>query len=81
MKRPFTLLDDHISTDTVACLETLLSQARAGEVIGIAFAAILKRRNYVVNTAGEAHRNPTFARGCIRALDDELGTRVRAKRQ
>lgn len=79
MKPPFTLMEDNISTDTVRCLETLLAQARKGEVIGLAFAAILKRRNYVVNTAGEAHRNPTFARGVLRALDDELAARVRTK--
>jgi hypothetical protein len=77
MKRPFTLVRDNISTDTVQCLDTLLEQARKGEVIGLAFVAILKRRNYVVNTAGEAHRNPTFARGCVGALDDELGRRIR----
>ena len=78
MRRPFTLLRDDISTDTIECLSTLLAQAKKGEVIGLAFIAILKRRNYVVNTAGEAHRNPTFTRGCVCALDDELGRRVQA---
>jgi hypothetical protein len=37
---------------------------------------MMKRRSYVVNTAGEAHRNPTFARGMVAALDDELGKRM-----
>jgi hypothetical protein len=76
MKRPFRLIPDSVSKDTVECLEVLLTQARRGEVIGIAFAAMLKRRAYITNTAGEAHRNPTFARGMIATLDDELASRV-----
>ena len=74
---PFILVPDLVSNDTVEALEMLLSEARRGEVIGIAFAAMLKRRSYIVNTAGEAHRNPTFARGMVAALDDQLGGRIR----
>lgn len=76
MRPPYTLVPDALSTDTVECLAELLKQAKAGNVIGIAFGAILKRRNYVVNSAGEAHRSPTFARGMLRALDDQLGQRI-----
>lgn len=77
MKPPFILIPDTISNDTVKCLEQLLDHAKRGDVIGIAFAAMLKRRGYIVNTAGEAHRNPTFARGMVSALNDQLGKRVR----
>lgn len=77
MKRPFVLIEDTISNDTVEALEQLLEHARAGEVIGIAFAAMLKRRGYIVNSAGEAFRNPTFSRGMVRALDERLGARIR----
>jgi len=38
---------------------------------------MLKRRGYIVNSAGEAHRNPTFSRGMLLALDDQLSTRIR----
>lgn len=76
MKPPYILIPDTISIDTVECLETLLDQARRGQIIGLAFAAMLKRRGYIVNTAGEAHRNPTFARGMLAALNDRLGHRV-----
>ncbi len=80
MRRPpFSLIPGTISTDTVDCLDELLTMARAGEVIGVAYVAMLKRRKYIVNTAGEAHRNPTFTRGMIQALNDELGQRVRGK--
>jgi len=77
VRPPFILIPDNLSNDTIECLQTLLDEAKAGKVIGLAFAAVLKRRGYIVNTAGEAHRNPTFARGMCAALDDELSTRIR----
>lgn len=76
MKRPITLIPDRVSTDTIEALKTLLEQANAGEVIGVAFVAQLKRRTYVVNTAGECYRNPTWTRGMVAALDDQLSRRV-----
>lgn len=77
MKPPFILVQDTVSNDTVACLEALLKEARKGQLIGIAYAGMLKKRGYIVNTAGECHRNATFARGMVAALDDQLSTRVR----
>lgn len=76
-KPPFVLVEDTVSNETIECLETLLKYARSGEVIGVAFAAMLKRRGYIVNTAGEAHRSPTYSRGMLKALDDKLAARVR----
>ena len=76
MKQPFTLVPDKVSTDTVECLRLLLSRARKGEVIGLAFCAMLKQRAYIVNTAGIAHESPTFARGMVAALDDSLADRI-----
>ncbi len=77
MRPPYVLIPDALSHDTIECLESMLEQARNGELIGIAFGAILKRRNYIVNSAGEAYRSPTFARGIVAALDDELSARIR----
>lgn len=77
MKPPFRLVPDSLSKDTFEALTQLLDLAQRGELIGVAFAGILKQRRYFVNTAGEAHRNPTFARGCVSALDDQLGQRMR----
>lgn len=82
MRRPPFQLIQHpgaLSVDTVECLEELLDEARRGEVIGVAFAAMYRRRKYIVDTTGEAHRNPTFARGCIAALSDLLGKRARGE--
>ena len=76
MRRPFTLVPDNLSSDTVECLEQLLERARRGEVIGLAFAAMLRKRNYIVNSAGEVHRNPTFGLGMVRVLDDELMRKI-----
>jgi len=77
MKPPFLLVPDVVSHDTVECLEILLDQARQGQVIGIAYAVMLKKRAYITNSAGEAHRNPTFSRGMIATLDDQLARNVR----
>lgn len=77
MKAPYSLVPDTVSTDTVRCLQTLLRRAKAGEVIGLAYCAMLKQRYYIVNTAGVAHDSPTFARGMVAALDDQLSESVR----
>lgn len=77
MKQPFTLIPDTVSTDTVECLKLLLHRARRGEVIGLAYCAVLKQRSYIVNTAGVAYQSPTFARGMVAALDDQLSDAVR----
>lgn len=73
---PFRLVPDTLSGETVECLEELLTLAKKGEVIGVAFAAVMKGRTYIVNTAGEARRSPTFTRGMVSSLDDEVGRRV-----
>jgi len=76
MKPPFRLVPNKISPDTVRALEELLADARSGRMIGIAYAAMYRSRHYIVNAAGEARRNPTFARGMVAALDDRLGDTV-----
>lgn len=75
----FHLVGDAISDDVVEALEELLAQAKRGQVIGLAYAAMYKRRHYVVNTAGECRKNPTFTRGMVRALDDRLGVSTGSK--
>jgi hypothetical protein len=75
--RPINLIPDSLSHDTVECLQQLLDQAKQGQLVGIAFAGVIKRRGYIVDAAGEAHTNPTFARGMIAALDDRLALKAR----
>lgn len=68
----YSLVRDTVSHDTIECLEQLLEAARAGHVIGVAFLAVLKRKRYMVNLSGECYRDPTFTRGGIAAIDDQL---------
>jgi hypothetical protein len=79
MRKPYTLISDSVSTDTIECLRLLLARARRGEVVGLAYCAMLKQRAYIVNTAGVAHESPTFARGMVAALDDSLSNRIHHK--
>jgi hypothetical protein len=74
VKQPFKLvaLDGSVSHDTVKCLRALLDRAERGEVIGVAYAAMYRRREYTVHTCGEMHKNPTFCRGAVAALSDQL---------
>lgn len=78
LRPPFQLvaINGGVSRDTIACLRELLKRAENGEVIGVAYAAMYKHRKYTVNACGEADRNPTFARGMVAALGDELAQRV-----
>lgn len=69
---PYQLVRDYISRDVVDALTVLLEGAKSGDVTGLAFTATLKRNRYVTNVAGLCYKNPTFTRGCIGALDDEL---------
>lgn len=82
MRRPPFQLILHpaaLSTDTVECLEELLSEARRGELIGMAFCAMYRRRKYAVEATGEAFRNPTFASGMATQLNVLLSRRARGE--
>jgi hypothetical protein len=69
----YELLPNKISHDVVETLETLLAGAKTGEITGVAYAATLKRMRYITDVAGVCYKNPTFARGAIATLSDEIG--------
>lgn len=73
------LIPDNISHDVVEALETLLELARQGEVTGIAFACKLKQARYITNVAGHCYRHPTYARGMVAFLSDQLASLVHRK--
>lgn len=73
---PYRLVPDNISHDTVECLEVLLEGAKTGEITGIAFACTMKKMRFITNVAGSCHRNPTFARGMVAFLSDQLARLV-----
>jgi hypothetical protein len=72
VEMPYKLVHDFISRDTIECLAVLFEGAKGGDVTGIAFGAMLRKNRYITNVAGLCFHNPTFSRGMIRALDDEL---------
>lgn len=77
MRRPFALVQDEGLARYGTVPRALLEHARSGQVIGIAFACMLNRRGYIVNSASEAFRNPTSSRGMVHAVDDRLAERIR----
>ncbi|MBT2299232.1 hypothetical protein J7E70_02025 [Variovorax paradoxus] len=76
---PYQLIPDNISRDTVEALQTLLDLAKEGEVTGIAFAVTLRKQRYITNVAGHCHSNPTFARGMVMSLSDEIAHLVHGR--
>jgi hypothetical protein len=73
--KPF-LVPPRVDKNCVDTLRELLEQAEAGEIIGYAIAVMYRTRSYYVDALGEADKNPTFARGMIRSLDDFLEEKV-----
>lgn len=78
---PYQLVPHATIEDVVATLEQLLADAREGQLIGIAFAAMYRKKEYMVDTAGEASRNPTFARGMLGALEDKLAQSIGSRKK
>lgn len=61
------------SEETILALEELLDDARTGHICGLVFAAMRPgTHDYIIGTTGEARRKPTYARGMIMAVDDDL---------
>ena len=69
---PLRLVKNKIAHDVVAALEQLLDLARLGEVTGIAFAATLKGERFLTDMAGTCYTHPSYARGIVAFLSDEL---------
>lgn len=59
-----------MSNDTVAALEWMLSEAKKGKIIGVAFAALYAGYEYNLDVVGAAKSNPTFTVGMLVALKD-----------
>jgi hypothetical protein len=73
------LVRDQVSHDLAQAITTLHEAVQAGHIVGLAFGVALRGRRYFVNTAGTLTRDPTFARGIIAALDDELSRMVQGR--
>ena len=65
-----------VCDETVDTLTHLLERARAGDVVGLAYCVMFKRRRYSVDLTGDARCDPTFARGMVAALDEAASRQV-----
>lgn len=72
MKKPFQLVSDDLPTETVAALAELLTQAKQRRILGMAFAVMYRGGTFIVNATDEARKSPTFSRGMVEELGDEL---------
>lgn len=76
MKKPFRLVGQMVSHDTVEVLSDLIRAAKKGEIIGLAIVAIHRQRVYEFALTGEAARSPTFTLGAVAKLQATIATAV-----
>lgn len=62
--------------ETIAMLTELLEMARGGQLIGLALVGICKQRQIQPIVTGEASRNPVFALGAVRLLEQAIVQQV-----
>jgi len=70
---PVEKIPSTINEDVIETLKALLAGAQRGEVTGVAFAAALRSRRYITNATGSCLESPTYTRGMVATLYDELG--------
>ena len=71
------IIPNQVNRDTIAALEYLLQEAKRGELIGLVYGGMLKGRSCIVDTTGEACRNPMFALGMVGMLSADISDRTR----
>ena len=65
------LVQGGVSMDTVAALESLLTAARHGDIVGLAYVAI-SRNDFTVNLTGDALKSSTLTTGMIYHLQEHV---------
>lgn len=78
---PITLVRPEVSHDTIEALEFLLYEARRGELVGLAYGAMLRQRACIVDTAGDLHNNPVLSLGVVCMLSNDIADRAREQRE
>jgi hypothetical protein len=68
-----------VDRDTVESLTELLAAAKRGEVLGVAFTAILRGRRMSYGATGEANNDPILALGHVHVLAGVLQERILAR--
>lgn len=63
----------------IEAVDQISQGVKDGNVVGIAFVLVMRRRRFMVNCAGVAAQNPSDTRGMVCALDDELMRMVQGR--
>lgn len=74
--RQLSSVRETVDKDTIDCLEALLDEARDGKIIGLAFAALYPGKRYLVDTAGECLKSPTYAAGMVLQLQNAISEKI-----
>lgn len=72
MSQVLTLARSALSYETLELLATALAAAMRGEVVGVALIMLHPGRDYSIDIAGMVREDPTFCRGMVQKLNDEL---------
>lgn len=70
--------EPEVNLDTMNKLAKLLGMAAAGAIDGLVFVAFCPDETYFTDILGQAYTNPTWARGALSYVDDELGRLIDA---
>ena len=70
------LVEVIVSNETIEALEYVLSEAKAGRVVGFAAVFVHRSGRYTCDAVGQAVKAPTFTRGAVNVLDDQLASLV-----
>ena len=81
MRQPFAFVDESLSHDTILALEVLLEKAKRGDIIGMAYAVMNRKRSYNVDSTGEMYRNATYALGTVVVLAYKLLLKASGKKR
>jgi hypothetical protein len=75
---PFKLItsSSHQSTDTQKCLHQLLKESESKELIGLAYVAMYKDREWDYRACGEANRNPAWSLSMLFAFMVKLANDI-----
>lgn len=73
------LIASPVCQETVNELVALLQEARAGELVGLAYVAMHPGQVYTANVVGKAEKSPVFTLGAIQTLTAYLLTLVTPK--
>jgi hypothetical protein len=71
------LTGEYISNDTIEVLRDILELAERGNIIGIAFITLHKRRGYSLGWAGQADKDPVITLGALHRLLAEVNDHAR----